>query len=94
MRCPQCIKYPTPLCHLADFDRIRLRSRTPTPPPFSSVNSTPADSNAWRTAKSLAAVMVVCCSASSARRIVRKLTAECRERSSALHLSNARAALI
>ena len=32
----------SPLFHLAGFDRIRLRKRTPTPPPFSSVNSTPA----------------------------------------------------
>jgi hypothetical protein len=35
-----------PLYHFAGFDRVRLLSRTPTSPPFSSVNSTPAASNA------------------------------------------------
>ena len=37
----------------------RLRRRTPAPPPFSSMNSTPANSKARRIAKSLAAVMDV-----------------------------------
>jgi hypothetical protein len=36
------------------FSCCRFRSRTPGPPPFSSMNSTPADSNARRIAKSLA----------------------------------------
>ena len=49
--------------------------------------------SARRTAESLAAVIAVCRLASSARRIVRKLTDECRERSAALHLMRARAAL-
>jgi alpha/beta hydrolase fold len=35
------------------FFCCRFRSRTPGPPPFSSMNSTPADSNARRIAKSL-----------------------------------------
>ncbi len=41
------------------------------------MNSTPADSNAERTAKLFALVKAVLLSASSARRIVRKLTGEC-----------------
>src|SRR5215472_9824046 len=49
---------------------LALRSRTPGPPPFSSMNSIPADSNARRTARSFATVRVVAASASSARRIV------------------------
>ncbi len=57
------------------------------------MNSTPATSNARRTAKSLGDVMEVSRSASSARRIVRRLTADWRERSSAVHLMSARAAL-
>jgi hypothetical protein len=72
----------------------RFFSRTPGPPPFSSMNSTPAASSACRTAKLFAAVNAVCGPASSARRIVRRLTNECCERSSALHLRSARAALI
>jgi hypothetical protein len=67
------------------------------PPPrrrFHSMNSTPAASNARRMARSLAAIIDVSRSASSARRIVRKLTADWRERSSAVHLMSARAALI
>ena len=80
--------------YLVDFGRARFLSRTPGPPPFSSMNSTPAASNARRIARSLAAVIEVSRSASSARRIVRKLTADWRERSSAVHLMSARAALI
>jgi hypothetical protein len=41
------------------FFCCRFRSRTPGPPPFSSTNSTPADSNARRIAKSLALVSAV-----------------------------------
>src|SRR5262245_55612854 len=37
----------------------RCRKRTPGPPPFSSMNSTPATSKARRTAKSLAVVIDV-----------------------------------
>jgi hypothetical protein len=76
------------------FFDCRFPNRTPGPPPFSLMNSTPAASSARRTAKSLAAVSAVWGSASSARRIVRKLTVEWLERSSALHRSRARAALI
>jgi hypothetical protein len=80
--------------YLVDFGRVRFLRRTPGPPPFSSMNSTPAASNARRIARSLAAVIEVSRSASSALRIVRKLTADWRERSSAVHLRSARAALI
>src|SRR5215469_5978610 len=80
--------------YLVDFGRVRFLRRTPGPPPFSSMNSTPAVSNARRIARSLAAVIEVSRSASSARRIVRRLTADWRERSSAVHLMSARAALI
>jgi hypothetical protein len=41
--------------YLVDFGRVRFLSRTPGPPPFSSMNSTPAASNARRIARSLAA---------------------------------------
>jgi hypothetical protein len=71
-----------------------LRSRTPGPPPFSSMNSTPADSKARRTARSFAAVMDVSSSVSSARRIVATLRDERLARSSALHRTSERAALI
>ena len=79
---------------LSVFGRGRCRNRTPGPPPLSSMNSTPAASNAPRTANSLAVVMEVCWSASSARRIVRKLTLDWRARSSAVHLISDRAARI
>ena len=51
----------------------RFRSRTPGPPPFPSMNSTPADSNARRIAKSLALVSAVWFFFSSARRMVATL---------------------
>jgi hypothetical protein len=44
---------------LGALSRRRCRKRTPGPPPFSSMNSTPAASKARRTAKSLAVVMDV-----------------------------------
>jgi hypothetical protein len=73
---------PVPLAaHFTSFD---FRRRTPGPPPFSSMNSTPAASRAWRTAKSLATVIDVSLSVSSARRIVVSPTADARARSSAL----------
>jgi hypothetical protein len=84
----QCVAY------LLDFLWIRLLSLTPGPLPLSSMNSTPAASSAWRTAKSFAAFIRVSLSVSSARRIVATLTADSRARSSALHLMRARAALI
>jgi hypothetical protein len=55
--------------HLAGLARGRLRRRNPGPPPFSSMNSTPAASKACRTARSLAAVIEVSTSASSTRRV-------------------------
>jgi len=42
--------------HLADLERWGLRRRTPGPPPFSSMNSTPADSNARLIASSVALI--------------------------------------
>ena len=59
--------------HFLDFAET-----TPGPPPFSSMNSTPA---AWRAAKSLATVIEVSLSVSSARRIVVSPTADARARS-------------
>ena len=47
---------------------MRLLEPHPAPPPFSSMNSTPANSKARRTARSLSAVMVVLPSINSARR--------------------------
>ena len=79
---------------LGALGRRRCRKRTPGPPPFSSMNSTPAASRARRTAKSLAAVIDVWSSASSARRMVATPTADSLARSSARHRRNARAALI
>jgi hypothetical protein len=73
---------------------LGFRRRTPAPPPFSSMNSTPAVSNARRTARSLETVIDVASSVSSARRIVVTPSAACPARSSALHRSKARAARI
>jgi hypothetical protein len=72
----------------------RCRKRTPGPPPFSSMNSTPEASKARRTAKSFAAVSEVWSSAASARRIVFRPKAASRARSSTVHLIMARAARI
>jgi hypothetical protein len=83
----------TVCCYLFRLD-IRFRRRTPGPPPFSSMNSTPADSKMRRTPKSLAAVIEVSPSALSARRIVASPRDASRARSSALQRSNPRAALI
>src|SRR5262249_23974288 len=74
--------------------RGRCRNRTPGPPPLSSMNSTPAASRARRTAKSLAAVIDVSSSVSSARRMVATLRSDRRARSSALQRRRERAALI
>src|SRR5262249_34908463 len=79
---------------LGALGRRRCRNRTPGPPPFSSMNSTPAASKARRTAKSLAAVIEVSSSVSSARRIVATLRSDRRARSSALQRRRERAALI
>jgi hypothetical protein len=70
-----------------------FRRRTPGPPPFLSMNSTPAASEARRTASSLATVSEVPSSATSARLIVFTPRADSRARSAALHLRRARAAL-
>jgi len=79
---------------LSVFGRGRCRNRTPGPPPLSSMNSTPAASRARRTAKSLAVVIDVWASVSSARRIVVTPRVDSRARSSALQRRRARAALI
>ena len=79
---------------LGALGRRRCRKRTPGPPPFSSMNSTPATSKARRTAKSFAVVIDVSSSVSSARRMVVTLRAVSRARSSALQRMSARAALI
>lgn len=80
--------------YFRDFSGDRFRRRTPGPPPFSSMNSMPAASKARRTARSLATVIDVSLSISSARRIVATLSADCSARSSALQRIKARAALI
>jgi hypothetical protein len=79
---------------LGALGRRGCRKRTPGPPPFSSMNSTPAASKARRTAKSLATVREVLSSASSARLIVLSPSDDARARSFALHLRRARAARI
>ena len=79
---------------LGALGRRRCRNRTPGPPPFSSMNSTPAASKVRRTAKSLATVREVLSSASSARLIVLSPSDDARARSFALHLRRARAARI
>src|SRR5450759_5739362 len=59
--------------YLGCFGRWRLRSRTPGPPPFSSMNSTPANFKARRTARSLAAIIDASLSDNSARVVFRLL---------------------
>src|SRR5258708_6856378 len=71
---------------------VGFRSRTPGPPPFSSMNSTPADSKAALSAASFAAVTGISPSIVSTRRIVATPTLEALAKSRALHLSKARAA--
>jgi hypothetical protein len=80
--------------YLWNFPFKGFRRRTPGPPPFSSMNSTPADSKARLTARSFAVVIDVWSSVSSARRIVATLNDVRRARSSALHRMRERAALI
>ena len=65
------------------FFDCRFRSRTPGPPPLSSMNSMAADFRARRTAMSFGVVIEVSLSANSARRIVGIPTLDARERSSA-----------
>ena len=82
------------LIWFGEFTHHPFFNRTPGPPPFSSMNSTPAASSARRIAKSLADVSEVSFSINSARRIVATLSLVSRARSSALHLIRERAALI
>jgi len=74
---------------LSDF-----RRRTPGPPPFSSMNSTPAVSMAWRMAMSLGTVIDVSLSESSARLIVATPTPDAPAKSSARQRRSALAARI
>jgi hypothetical protein len=69
-------------------------NRTPSPPPFFSMNSMPASSSARRIARSFGAVSEVAAPVSSARRIVVSPTVDERARSSALQRRSARAARI
>jgi hypothetical protein len=78
--------------HLDGFFFSGLRSRTPGPLPFSSMNSTPANSKADRSAASLARVTGITPSTTSTRRIVATPTLEALAKSKALHLIRARAA--
>ena len=73
---------------------VAFLKRTPTPPPFSSMNSMPASSSARRIAMSFAGINDVTPSVSSARRIVVTPTKENRARSSALQRIRERAARI
>ena len=91
---PQCSGWTPRVPYLLGFLWIRLRSLTPGPPPFSSMNSTPAASKARRTAKSLAAVIDVSSAVNSARRIVVTPTDDAFARSAALQRMRARAARI
>src|SRR5215813_11502826 len=91
---PTAISDSAAIYFLGALGRRRCRKRTPGPPPFSSMNSTPAASKARRTAESLAAVIKVSSSVSSARRIVATLRSDPRARSSALQRRRERAALI
>jgi hypothetical protein len=76
-----------------DYFRLRaFRNRTPSPPPFSSRNSIPAASNAFRIAKLFAAVRESAPPPNSARRIVVRQPEDDRERSSALQRVNVLAA--
>jgi hypothetical protein len=81
---------------LSGLGRGWCRNRTPgpLPPPSSSMNSTPAASSARRTAKSLAMVIDVWPSASSARLIVAIPKAASRASCAAFHRRRARAARI
>jgi len=74
--CGSCVgvviaREQNPIIYFFNFlPRWLLRSLTPGPPPFSSMNTTPAVSNARRMARSLATVNDVPSSATSARLIV------------------------
>jgi hypothetical protein len=92
--CAPCASPDPVIGSLAHRAWERFRSRTPGPPPFSSMNSTPAASKARRTARSFATVIVVSASASSARRTVVIPSLDSRARSSALQRRRARAARI
>src|SRR5690349_2689008 len=87
-------KYVRLACLQDSYFCVGFLRRTPRPPPFSSMNSTPAASSAVRTATLLAAVSEVVSTVSSARRIVVSPTDDARARSSALQRINALAARI
>ncbi len=72
----------------------RLRSRTPGPPPFSSMNSIPAPSSAFRSAVAVDACAAIGPAFDSRRLIVDKETEEAAERSYCSQRSSARAARI
>ena len=80
--------------YLIGFLWVRLRSLTPGPPPFSSVELHAGSLQSARTAKSLAAVIDVSSAVSSARRIVVTPTDDAFARSAALQRIRARAARI
>ena len=75
-------------------ERRGLRNRTPSPAPFSSMNSIPADSKACCIAASLASVTGISPSTTSTRRIVATPTLDAAAKSRAVHRSIARAARI
>ncbi len=88
-------------CHFFEHDqhdhgsyRIRFVKRTPTPPPFSGINSTPAVSRDMRISFRFADVIAGSPSSASARRIVEMLTLASCASSSAVHRTSARAARI
>ena len=70
------------------------RRRTPGPPPFEGINSTPASSNAIRSADTFAVVKPTAPSTASARRMVATPRRDFCARSSALHRRRALAARI
>lgn len=77
-----------------DLLPLDVLSLTPGPPPFSSMNSTPADSSALLNAVSFAAVNEVISSDCSARRTVANPSFAFCAKLAALHLMSARAARI
>jgi hypothetical protein len=79
--------------HSVCLRRLDLRNRTPSPPPFSSMNSMPPPSNATRIFATVSPRPPSCPSADSSRAIVGSDTPERRANSPCDHPSSARAAL-